>query len=177
MVARGDGNVGHGVEGADDRLLQGRMRLVDGGVDDGDPDILAASIVGRQRDVAKGIVDHAARRLLQIIDVVGHALADAGVAGKLGKHDADSATVGNAEAHDRAAEQSRRAASGRPARRWQRCLRRHWRRLRRSPALVGHESAGDGAHSCGRLRKGKRRGSWSGARCSRWQRRLVGQGG
>ena len=50
--------------------FQRRMRLVDRGVDDRDPDILAAGAVGLQRDALEGVVDDA-RGLLQIVDMVG----------------------------------------------------------------------------------------------------------
>ena len=46
MVAGGDRHVGHGVELAAIDALQRRMRLVDGGVDDRDLDVLAAGAVG-----------------------------------------------------------------------------------------------------------------------------------
>ncbi len=82
------------------------MRLVDRRVDDGDPDVLAAGGVGRQRDALESVV-HGAGRLLKVVDMVRRAPRGAAVAGELRQHHADRAAVGDAVAHEGRVEQGR----------------------------------------------------------------------
>ena len=128
---------------------QRRVGVVDAGVDDGDAHILAAGLFGIERDAVEGIVDDAGG-LLQRVDVVGLAPLRAAVGGKLRQHDADRAPVGDAEAHQRGAEQPRLA------------LRAHLEAegggdllhgagiaVDGHQHLVGHEIAGDRARRLG----------------------------
>ena len=110
------------------------MSLVDRGIDDGDLHVLAAGIVGLECDALEGVV-HRARRLLQVVDVIGHAGRGPAVVCKLGEHDSDRATVGDAVAHDgRSRAAWRRVASGPPARMRPRCRPPLMRRRRPRPA-------------------------------------------